>query len=108
MASAPTLISDYLGRGLAAARPVTPTPPTGTLAAYLATDTGVLSVWDGAAWLDGTHADGASASPDWTSGTAAPSATKPVGSLYSRVGGAVGATLYVSRGAGTWAAVAGV
>jgi predicted MPP superfamily phosphohydrolase len=31
-----------------------------------------------------------------------------VGSLYSRVGGAVGATLYVSRGAGVWAAVAGV
>lgn len=46
--------------------------------------------------------------PTWTSGTTAPSSTQPVGSLYSRVGGAVGATLYVSRGAGTWAAVAGV
>jgi hypothetical protein len=46
--------------------------------------------------------------PTWTTGTAAPSSTQPVGSLYSRVGGAVGATLYVSRGGGTWAAVAGV
>lgn len=51
---------------------------------------------------------GTTSGPTWTSGTAAPSATEPVGSLYSRVGGAVGATLYVSRGSGTWAAVAGV
>jgi hypothetical protein len=51
---------------------------------------------------------GGATGPSWTSGTAAPAATAPVGSLYSRVGGAVGATLYVSRGAGTWAAVAGV
>lgn len=46
--------------------------------------------------------------PTWTQGAAAPSSTQPVGSLYSRAGGALGATLYVSRGAGTWAAVAGV
>jgi hypothetical protein len=46
--------------------------------------------------------------PTWTSGSAAPSSTQPVGSLYSRAGGAVGATLYVSRGGGTWAPVAGV
>jgi hypothetical protein len=46
--------------------------------------------------------------PNWTQGSAAPAATAPVGSLYSRVGGAVGATLYVSRGGGTWAPVAGV
>ena len=46
--------------------------------------------------------------PTWTTGSAAPASTQPVGSIYSRVGGAVGATLYVSRGAGTWAAVAGV
>jgi hypothetical protein len=48
------------------------------------------------------------AGPTWTTGSAAPAATAPVGSLYSRVGGAVGATLYVSRGGGTWNAVAGV
>jgi hypothetical protein len=46
--------------------------------------------------------------PTWTTGTTAPLAAEPVGSLYSRVGGAVGATLYISRGGGTWAAVAGV
>lgn len=46
--------------------------------------------------------------PTWTSGSAVPSSTQPVGSLYSRTGGAVGATLYVSRGGGTWNAVAGV
>lgn len=48
------------------------------------------------------------AGPTITSGSAAPAATQPVGSLYLRTGGAVGATLYVSRGGGTWAAVAGV
>jgi hypothetical protein len=46
--------------------------------------------------------------PTWTSGTAAPTSTQPVGSLYSCTGGAVGATLYVSRGGGVWNAVAGV
>jgi hypothetical protein len=51
---------------------------------------------------------GPAGSPTWTSGSAAPAATAPVGSLYSRTGGAVGTTLYVSRGGGTWAAVAGV
>jgi hypothetical protein len=51
---------------------------------------------------------GAAGGPTWTTGSTAPAATAPVGSLYSRVGGAVGATLYVSRGGGTWAAVAGV
>ena len=44
----------------------------------------------------------------WTHGSAAPTSTQPIGSLYSRDGGAVGATLYVSRGAGVWNAVAGV
>jgi hypothetical protein len=51
---------------------------------------------------------GSSSGPTWTTGSAAPSSIQPVGSLYSRIGGALGATLYVSRGAGTWAAVAGV
>jgi hypothetical protein len=44
----------------------------------------------------------------WTSGTGAPSATTPVGSMFSRTDGGVGTTLYVSRGGGTWGAVAGV
>jgi hypothetical protein len=50
-----------------------------------------------------------SGGPTWEAGTGAPTAnTKPIGSLYSRTDGAVGSTLYVSRGSGTWAAVAGV
>jgi hypothetical protein len=46
--------------------------------------------------------------PTWTTGNGAPSSTQAVGSLYSNKTGAVGATLYVSRGAGTWNPVAGV
>jgi hypothetical protein len=46
--------------------------------------------------------------PTWTGGSAAPASAQPVGSIYSRIGGAVGATLYVSRGGGTWNPVAGV
>jgi hypothetical protein len=49
-----------------------------------------------------------SAGPTWTNGKAAPTAIEPVGSLYSRIGGAIGSTLYVSRGSGTWAPVSGV
>lgn len=48
--------------------------------------------------------------PTWTTGTAAPSATQPVGSTYSRTGAGatLGNTFYVSRGGGTWNPVAGV
>jgi hypothetical protein len=51
---------------------------------------------------------GGASGPTWTSGTGVPATTQPVGSLFSRTDGAVGTTLYVSRGAGTWNAVAGV
>jgi hypothetical protein len=37
-----------------------------------------------------------------------PSAARPVGSIYIRKDGGIGTTLYISRGAGTWRAVAGV
>jgi hypothetical protein len=37
-----------------------------------------------------------------------PSATRPVGSIYIRKDGGIGTTLYISRGAGVWRAVAGV
>lgn len=46
--------------------------------------------------------------PFITSGTGVPSTTQPKGSLFLRTDGAVGSTLYVSQGAGTWNAVAGV
>lgn len=46
--------------------------------------------------------------PTWSVGTGAPAGTKPKGSLYSRTDGAVGTTLYVSQGGGTWNPIAGV
>jgi hypothetical protein len=45
------LIKDYIGNGLAAARPVTPNVASGVSPFYYATDTDVLSVWDGTAWV---------------------------------------------------------
>jgi hypothetical protein len=49
-----------------------------------------------------------SSSATISTGTAAPSATLPAGSIYLREGGTSGARLYVSAGSGTWNAVAGV
>lgn len=45
-----TLITAYIGKGLAAARPASPAIAAGTMAWYVATDTGTLSYWDGSAW----------------------------------------------------------
>lgn len=41
---------DYLGSGVAASRPASLTIHTGTVGLYYATDTNVLSAWDGATW----------------------------------------------------------
>lgn len=46
-----TIITDYLGRGVFASRPVTPPVPAGGTAFYYATDTTALYVWNGAAWV---------------------------------------------------------
>jgi hypothetical protein len=51
---------------------------------------------------------GSTVGPTWTTGTAVPSATAPVGSLYSKTNGTVGATVYISRGAGVWNPIPGV
>lgn len=51
---------------------------------------------------------GGSGGPTWTSGAGVPASTQPKGSLYSRTGGGVGSTLYVTQGGGVWNAVAGV
>ncbi len=45
------ILTDYIGTGLAAARPATPNVGPGCLALYRATDTGALSAWTGAAWV---------------------------------------------------------
>lgn len=46
--------------------------------------------------------------PTWTAGSGVPSGIQPNGSLYSNSTGTTGTRLYVSSGAGTWLAVAGV
>jgi hypothetical protein len=46
-----TRITDYLGAGLAAARPAAPAVAVGALSEYIATDTGAISVWNGTAWV---------------------------------------------------------
>lgn len=53
-----TFIAQYMGQGLAAARPVTPLVTTGALAIYQATDTGVLSTYYGGAWHTFTQPPG--------------------------------------------------
>lgn len=45
-----TLITAYVGQGLAASRPATPSIDTGAIAWYYATDTGVLSYYANSAW----------------------------------------------------------
>ena len=46
--------------------------------------------------------------PTIRSGTGAATGTQPKGSIWLRTDGAAGSTMYVSQGAGTWNAVAGV
>lgn len=51
---------------------------------------------------------GGSSGPTWSSGSGAPTVHAPVGSIYSRIDGGIGSTLYISRGSGIWNAVPGV
>ena len=51
---------------------------------------------------------GALTGPTLTTGLGAPTSAAPLGSLYVNASGAIGSTLYVARGGGTWHAVAGV
>lgn len=46
-----SIITDYLGEGVAASRPASPNVAATAVAFYYATDTHVLSVWNGAAWV---------------------------------------------------------
>jgi parallel beta-helix repeat protein len=60
-------------------------------------------------YANGAVRCGGATGPSWTTGSAVPSSVQPVGSLYSRVSTwSAGATLYVSKGAGAWTAVASV
>lgn len=46
-----TLITDYLGRGLASARPSSVLVAAGALALWYSTDTDEVDKWDGSAWV---------------------------------------------------------
>lgn len=46
-----SILVDYLGEGLASARPATPPISPTALAFYYSTDTHVLELWNGAAWV---------------------------------------------------------
>jgi hypothetical protein len=48
---ASTRITDYVGHGLASARPTTPPIAAGASAVYVATDTHAVSFWDGTTWV---------------------------------------------------------
>src|SRR5690242_10244351 len=49
---------DYLGQGAIADRPASLDLVSGAVGLWFATDTGVLSAWDGSAWTDTSSADG--------------------------------------------------
>lgn len=53
------LITEYLGSGVIASRPATPTLHTASLGLWYATDTGALSAWDGTTWTNVTSGAGA-------------------------------------------------
>lgn len=73
------------------------------------TERNALSIQpDGGGTTFGGEIEMGTAGPTITTGAGVPAATEPVGSMYLRTGGGVGTTLYVSQGAGTWNAVAGV
>lgn len=45
-------LADYIGRGVIADRPATPTLHAEAFGMYYATDTDELSIWDGTAWRE--------------------------------------------------------
>ncbi|MEX5405080.1 hypothetical protein VPH47_12560 [Stenotrophomonas sp. WED208] len=47
-------LADYLGKGLASARPATLTLHPEAVGLWYSTDTGVISTWDGSSWHDVT------------------------------------------------------
>lgn len=47
-----SILVDYLGEGLASARPASPPISPTAVAFYYATDTHILSIWNGSAWVN--------------------------------------------------------
>lgn len=65
-------LADYIGVGPIASRPAAPNLYAGTLGLWFATDTGVLSAWDGTSWEDIVSVDSivaAQPSGGWSDGS---------------------------------------
>jgi hypothetical protein len=88
-------LPDYLGFGLASARPATPVLSAGCLGLYFATDTTAWSVWTGSSW--GPIATGAAAADH---GAVINSGTVQINNAITLAGTAAG-TLAISPGSGT-------
>lgn len=107
--AASSLILDYLGVGVASGRPTSLTLATGALGLYFATDTSVLSLWNGSAWTSATAgtlpsiADG-DLLANISGSSAAPIANTLTGLIDHVLGGTEGDILY--RGATVWTALA--
>lgn len=102
-----TIITDYLGVGVAASRPTAPNVATGCLAMYFATDTGVLSNWTGSSWVSIVPLSSIAnldVLANISGGSAAPSGTTLTALIDAAIGSTQGDILY--RGASSWSVLA--
>lgn len=102
-----TLITDYLGEGLASARPASLSIAAGALGLYRATDTGDISAWTGSAWVTLGVMPSIAAGDlmaNTGSGAAVPIATTVTALLDKALGSTQGQIIY--RDASAWAVLA--
>lgn len=93
------LLSDYLGRGLHAARPATPPVVNpGVSVSWYSTDTHTLSEWDGSVWTDITGGGGGGSAPWWFAPSSAASFPTVV---YNAAGGTPAPTIVDDTNLGT-------
>lgn len=70
-----TSIIDYMGEGLASARPTTPPVSSAALAFYYSTDTTTLDLWNGSAWVAVAGSGSSGANPTATASDTAVNGT---------------------------------
>lgn len=101
-----TLITDYIGTGLASARPASPPIAATALGFYFATDTGALSIWDGG-WVTLAAVNlipTARLIANTTGSNAIPVSTTLTALIDAAIGAAQGDILY--RSATVWSVLA--
>lgn len=87
---------------LAANRPATPTVANGRLCVFMATDTGVISIWNGSAWNPlPTHYEEGTWTPVDGSGASPAVSFTISGASYTRIGRAVTANYTITYGTTT-------